>query len=225
MRAATGELPDRGRRVVALDGLGGAELRARASAAPETSTATTRAPSAAPISTADSPTPPQPCTASQSSAPSRPCVTSARYAVANRHPSEAAVTRSRSSGSRTRLMSAACTATSSANEPGPVKPGWVWSGQTWLSPPRQYSQRPQPQTNGTVTRSPTDQRSTSGPTSATWPASSWPGTCGSGTGSWPAQACQSERHTPVAPTRTTTPSSGQTGSGQVRSTGSSPWLE
>ena len=54
----------------------------------------------------------------------------ARYAVANRQPSEAAVTKSTDSGSRTRLVSAAWIATFSANDPGPVKPGWVWSGHT-----------------------------------------------------------------------------------------------
>ena len=37
---------------------------------------------------------------------------------------------------------------------------------------------PQPQQNGTVTRSPTAKPRTSGPTAATSPASSWPGTCG-----------------------------------------------
>ena len=119
------------------------------------STAITRAPSAAPIITADSPTPPHPCTASQSPAPIRPCAVSARKAVANRQPRDAAVTKSTESGRRTRFTSAAWIATRSANDPGPVKPGWVWCGQTWVSPGRQYSHVPQPQTNGTVTRSPT----------------------------------------------------------------------
>ena len=57
---------------------------------------------------------------------------------------------------------------------------------------------------------------------ATTPASSWPGTCGSATGSWPFQACQSERQTPVARTETTTPSAGQSGSGSSLTTGSAP---
>ena len=70
-------------------------------------------------------------------------------------------------------------------------------GHTWASPARQNSQRPQPQTNGTVTRSFACRRVTSGPTSAIVPANSCPGTCGSCTGSWPCQACQSERQTPV----------------------------
>ena len=145
---------------------------ARARAAGETSTATTRAPSAAATITAESPTPPQPWTATQSPLLTRPWVTSARNAVASRQPSDAAVTTSRPSGSRTRLVSAARRATSSANDPGPVKPGWVWSGHTWVSPTAHHSQRPQPQTNGTVTRSPTAQRRTARPTVATVPASS-----------------------------------------------------
>src|ERR1700722_12571969 len=62
--------------------------------------------------------------------------------------------KSTASGSATRLVSAAWIATRSANDPGPVNPGWVWSGHTWVSPARQYSHRPQPQANGTVTRSP-----------------------------------------------------------------------
>ena len=56
-----------------------------------TSTATTRAPAATATITADSPTPPQPCTATQSPGRTRPCWTTARYAVANRQPSAAAV--------------------------------------------------------------------------------------------------------------------------------------
>ncbi len=70
-------------------------------------------------------------------------------------PSDAAVTKSTESGSGTTLWSAAWIATSSANEPGPVNPGWVCRGHTCASPARQNSHRPQPQTNGTVTRSPT----------------------------------------------------------------------
>lgn len=94
----------------------------------------------------------------------------ARNAVANRQPSDAAVTTSTESGSPTRLASAALIATRSANDPGPVNPGWVWSGHTCASPATQCSQTPHPQTNGTVTRSPTCQRVTSAPTSATVPA-------------------------------------------------------
>ncbi len=106
---------------------------------------------------ADSPTPPQPCTASQSPALSRPCTVMARNAVANRQPRQAASTKLTASGSATRFVSTALIATSSANEPGPVKPGWVCCGHTCASPARQYSHIPQPQTNGTVTRSPAPQ--------------------------------------------------------------------
>ena len=77
--------------------------------------------------------------------------------MANRQPSAAAVTASRSSGSATRFTSAWSRATSSANEPQRVKPGWVCRSHTWWSPARQDGQRPQAQTNGTVTRSPTRQ--------------------------------------------------------------------
>ena len=98
-------------------------------------------------------------------------------------------------GSPTTLRSAAWTATRSAKDPGPVKPGWVCRGQTWDSPAAQYSQAPQPHTNGTVTRSPTRHRVTSGPAAATTPANSCPGTWGRAT-SCPFHACQSDRHTP-----------------------------
>ena len=154
---------------------------ASASADDDTSTATTRAPSATPVITADSPTPPHPCTASHWPSPSRPWSTTARNAVANRHPSEAAATSSRPSGSATRLRSAACTATSSANDPQPVNPGWVWSGHTCGSPAAHHEHRPQPQTNGSVTRCPAAHLVTEAPTDSTTPASSCPGTCGSAT--------------------------------------------
>lgn len=196
--------------------------RARLSAGEDTSTATTRAPSAAPIITADRPTPPQPCTASQSPARIRPCAVTARKAVANRQPRHAAATKSTASGTATRFVSAARTATSSANEPGAVNPGWVCRGHTCASPARQYSHRPQPHTNGTVTRSPVRQRVTSGPVCAITPASSCPPMCGSATGSCPFQACQSDRHTPLAPTAMTTPSGGQTGSATCASSGMTP---
>jgi len=88
-----------------------------ASASGDTSTATTRAPAAAAIITADSPTPPQPYTASHSPGRTRPRATTARNAVAKRHPSAAAVRNVTSSGSRTRLVSARRTTTKSANEP------------------------------------------------------------------------------------------------------------
>ncbi len=173
MRPARGELGDRSRRISRAASTGtvneAPSSRARSSAAADTSTATTRAPSAAPIITADSPTPPQPCTASQSPAWIRPCAVTARKAVANRQPRHAAATKSTASGSPTRFVSAARTATSSANEPGPVKPGWVCRGHTCASPARQYSHWPHPHTKGTVTRSPARQRVTSGPACATDP--------------------------------------------------------
>jgi hypothetical protein len=56
----------------------------------ETSTATTRAPAATAIITADSPTPPHPYTATHSPGRTRPWVTTARKAVAKRQPSVAA---------------------------------------------------------------------------------------------------------------------------------------
>jgi hypothetical protein len=196
--------------------------RARSSAGADTSIATTRAPRAAPIITADSPTPPQPCTASQSPARTRPCAVTARNAVANRQPRHAAAMKSTASGTATRFTSAAWIATSSAKDPGPVKPGWVCRGHTWASPARQYSHRPQPHTKGTVTRSPARHRVTCGPACAITPASSWPPMCGSATGSCPFQACQSDRHTPLAPTAMTTPSGGQAGSGTCTSSGMTP---
>ena len=63
------------------------------------STAITRAPEAAAIITAESPTPPQPWTATHSPGATRPCATTARNAVAKRQPSEAAVPYDSSSGS------------------------------------------------------------------------------------------------------------------------------
>ena len=106
-----------------------------------------------------------------------------------------------------------------------MNPGWVCRGHTCASPARQYSHRPQPHTKGTVTRSPTFHRVTSGPASATTPANSCPPMCGRATGSCPFQACQSDRHTPVAPTAMTTPSAGQTGLATRVSTGVTPYPE
>ncbi len=106
------------------------KARASSSARAETSTATTRAPEAAAIITADRPTPPQPCTATHSPGATRPCCTTARKAVANRQPSEAAVAYDMPSGTATRLTSAWSSATYSAKEPQWVKPGWVWRSHT-----------------------------------------------------------------------------------------------
>ena len=106
-----------------------------------------------------------------------------------------------------------------------MNPGWVCRGHTCASPARQYSHRPQPHANGTVTRSPTFHRVTSGPASAITPANSCPPMCGRVTGSCPFQACQSDRHTPVAPTAMTAPSGGQAGSATCVSTGVTPYPE
>src|SRR5699024_2437150 len=73
------------------------------------------------------------------------------------------------------------------------------------------------------TRSPTAKPVTSSPTSATTPANSWPGTCGSCTeSSCPCQACQSLRHTPVACTEITAPRGGHAGSGTSVISGTAP---
>ncbi len=135
------------------------------------------------MSTADNPTPPHPITSSHCSGARSLCTVSAWKAVANRQPRAAAVTKSTPSGSRTRLKSAARTTTRSANDPGWVNPGWVWSGQTCACPVTHHEHRPHPFTKGAVTRSPTAKPLTSGPTLVTTPANSWPGTMGSGTGS------------------------------------------
>ena len=94
------------------------------------STAITRAPRAWAIMMAESPTPPQPWTATHCPADTWPCATTARNEVPNRHPRLAAVTKSISSGRRTRFTSAYRIATYWANEPHPVKPGWNWRSQT-----------------------------------------------------------------------------------------------
>ena len=143
--------------------------------------------------------------------------------MANRQPRAAAAVKPTRSGSATRFSSAASMATNSANDPGPVKPGWVWFGHTCACPARQYSHRPQPQANGTVTRSPARHRVTPVPACATTPAISCPGICGSGTGSCPFQACQSDRQTPEARTAMTAPPAGQAGSGTSASSGSTPY--
>ena len=191
-------------------------------AAALTSTAMTLAPIAFAIITTDRPTPPQPCTATHCPASTRPWVTTARNAVANRQPRDAAAAKEIESGRRTRLVAARGSARRSANEPGRVNPGCSWSGQTCASPAWQNSHRPQPSTNGAVTRSPTRHPDTSPPTSMTVPANSWPGIRGSVTGSWPRHECQSDLHTPVAATSSTTPSGGQRGSASSTTEGSAP---
>ena len=123
-------------------------------AAADRSTAMTRAPRAEATITADRPTPPHPYTATHSPGWTRPCTVTARKAVAKRQPSDAAATKSRASGRCTMLKSAAGIATSSANEPAMVKPGCNCWGQICASPETHHEHRPQPQTNGAVTRSP-----------------------------------------------------------------------
>ncbi len=88
------------------------------------STATTLAPIAEAIIVAESPTPPQPWTATHSPGRTRAWSTMALNEVTNRQPRLAAVAKSSVSGSRTRLVSAKSIATYSANEPQAVKPGW-----------------------------------------------------------------------------------------------------
>src|SRR3954451_20666552 len=188
-----------------------------------TSPATTRAPAATATWTADSPTPPQPCTATHSPGRTRPTPVTARNAVANRQPRLAAVANGIASGSATRLTSAASSTTYSASDPQWVNPGWVWCRHTCPAPSRHGPQRPQAQTKGTVTRSPTAQLRTPSPTAATVPANSCPGTCGTTTsGSCPDQACQSLRQMPLAPTRTTTPSRAGDGSSTERTVSGPP---
>ena len=105
-----------------------------------------------------------------------------------------------------------------------MKPGWRWRSQICSLPAAHCSQSPHAHTNGTVTRAPGRQSRTSAPTASTTPASSWPGTCGNArmSGSWPIQPCQSERHSPLASTRTTAPCGGGAGSATA-STRSGSW--
>ncbi len=98
--------------------------RASSSLSAAMSTPITRAPWARAIIVAERPTPPQPCTATHSPGRVRPCPTTARYAVAKRHPKSAAVVKVMESGRRTRFTSAYGRATNSAKVPQPVKPGW-----------------------------------------------------------------------------------------------------
>src|SRR5699024_3082296 len=127
------------------------------------------------------------------------------------------------SGRTTMLCSASTTTTRAAQAPGRSKPGWRCCGHTCGAPSRHCAQRPQARMNGAVTRSPTAKPATSSPTSATTPANSWPGMCGSCTeSSCPCQACQSLRHTPVACTAITAPRGGHEGSGTSTIAGADP---
>ena len=131
-----------------------AELARRRQRGGDTSTATTRAPGDAAIITAESPTPPQPNTATHSRrdpplVDDRP-VGSGEPAAEARGGREVELVREPDE-----VESRGGVATSSANEPQWVKPGWTWLSQTCWSPARHGAQTPQAHTNGTVTRSPT----------------------------------------------------------------------
>ena len=108
--------------------------RASSSAAGETSTATTRRPGRDRDLTADSPTPPQPCTATHSPGRTRPCWTTARKAVANRQPRPAAVAKVEIVRDGDEVDVGRVERDDSASEPQWVNPGWVWASQTWWSP-------------------------------------------------------------------------------------------
>ena len=74
-----------------------------------------------------------------------------------------------------------------------MKPGWTSRSQTCVSPQpaRLAARRSRSRTAPSRARRPRT-RAPRGPTSATTPHSSWPGTCGSAiVGSWPIQPCQS----------------------------------
>jgi hypothetical protein len=80
---------------------------------------------------AESPTPPQPCTATHSPGEQRPLSMTALKEVTKRQPKPAAVSNAIVSGRRTRLRSAYSNATNSAKEPQQVKPGCTWLSQMW----------------------------------------------------------------------------------------------
>ncbi len=124
------------------------------------------------------------------------------------------------SGSRTRLAWARGTATRCANEPGRVNPGCNWFGtDLGITGQRRIRSAHSP---GRRVRSPGHPPASPippGPTATTVPANSCPGMIGKATGSCPRQACQSDRHTPVAATSTTTPSSGHSASSIVNHRG------
>ena len=128
---------------------------ARSSDAADTSTAHTRAPRLRATATAASPTPPAPddddaLPAGHAAPARRPPGRPWRRGTRARPPGAA----SRPSGSATRLVAAAWTTTSSANDPGSVKPGWRCRGQTWPSPAQAHRALPHAMTKGAVTRAP-----------------------------------------------------------------------
>ena len=103
-----------------------------------------------------------------------------------------------------------------------MKPGWVWSrahlgiaGQAVLDTPAAADEGHRDAiTDAATSDARTDLRDHA--------CELMPGMCGSATGSWPFQACQSDRHTPVAPTVRTTPASGQAGSATSMTVGGIP---
>ena len=181
------------------------------------STATTRAPAATAIITAARPTPPQPCTATHSPActarvdvqrgPRRheAAAQRRRLDVAQRighrdevqvRPRQRDVLRERTPGREAGLE--------------------VAVADLGLAQAARFADAAAAAEGHGHAVAERDHPRTAGPTSATTPHSSWPGTWGSTIdGSWPIQPCQSLRQTPVARTATTTPSSAQTGSATV----------
>ncbi len=145
--------------------------------------------------------------------------------MAKRQPRPAAVTKPTASGSATRFVSAALIATRSANEPGPVNPGWVCCGQTCASPARQYS-------HGSAAADERHRHPVPGPPAFDLRAHLDDGARELVTGN----VRQLDRVVPlpgvpvraahaVAPTARTTPSAGQAGSGASVSTGIVPYSE
>src|SRR5208282_1362619 len=136
----------------------------------------------------------------------------------NLQPIEAASTKSMLPGRATRFMSANGTATRRPNPPEYENPGSSGVRQTFDCPLRQYSQVPSPWLNGTTTRSPFLKLRISLPTSSTTPQNSWP-RIAPGCAFSPIQlqspdhACQSERQTPFASTRTMALLGAHSGSG------------
>ena len=180
----------------------------------------TRAPRAQPSSSAESPMPPVPCTASHSPACSAARSVSACQTVVTRHPSPAATTGVRLSGRRARLW-AKGTEISSAKAPGSVNPGRRWRAQVLPWPDWQSGQTPQARMKGATTRSPTFHVDC-GPVSTTSPQYSCPGIWpGFTRGCSPVQPCQSDRQMPQASTRSTTPSASHAGSAAFSSDRSS----
>ena len=198
----------------------------RSSAASETSRPTTRAPSAERDhhrrqADAAAAVHRDPLARRRAARPARPRGRRSRSGSRARRPRRSR----RSSGSATRLTSAQSSATSSANEPqcGEARlalavADLLVAGHALLAGAARAHER-----DGDARR-PTRHARTSGPTASITPASSWPGTCGNArmSGSWPIQPCQSERHRPVASTRTTAPCEGGVGSATVATTGSCP---